>query len=136
MVRSHELQSLANLCNAKILSFSALPDLTPSTSITLFPFCSQGGRSPRVLTGSVDTRIELQTSLTFFLQLVFFVRWRTSAVAICFLGFAYSIKKEFPMAMVLSYVALVTTVESSASANVASTGVVLIFPVIAHPVYL
>ena len=40
------------------------------------------------------------------------------------------------MAMVLSCVALVATVWWSASANIASTGVVLISPVIALPTHL
>ena len=51
--------------------------------------------------------MDIQTSLAFFLQLVFFVRWLTSAVAICFLEFVSGIQRDFSMAMVLSCVAQV-----------------------------
>ena len=134
--RSHELLSLARLCNAHILSFSTSPDITPSTSKTCFPVCSQGGRSLRVHSGCMDPKIDLQTSLAFFLQLVLFVRWQTFAMATCFLGFVSGIQRDFSMAMVLSCVTLIVTDGRPASAKIASTGVILICPVIAIPAYL
>ena len=57
-------------------------------------------------------------------------------MAICFLGFASGIQKDFSMATVLSCVALVATVGKSASAKIALTEVVLICPVNALPAYL
>ena len=57
-------------------------------------------------------------------------------MAICFLEFVSGIQRDFSLAMVLSYVSLVATVGRSASARIASTGVVLIYPVIAVPSYL
>ena len=95
MVRSYEPQSLGILFNAHILSFSASPVFTPSTSKAWFPDCSQVGRSHRVIYGCVDSKIDLRTSLAFFLQLVFFVRWRTSAVAICLHGLLSGIQIDF-----------------------------------------
>ena len=89
--------------------------------------------SPGVLSGYVDPKMDLQTSVAFFFKLVYFVRWRTSAVEICFLGFVSGIRRDFSMAMVLSCVALVAMVGRSFSAKIASTGVVLICPVIALP---
>ena len=136
MVGSYELQSLASLCNFHILSFSISRDFTPSTLKTWFAVCSQGGRRPGVLFGCVDLKIDIQNSLAFFLQLVFFVRWQTSAVAICLLGFVSGIRRDFSMAMVLNRVALVATVGRSVSAKIASTGVTLICPVIALPAFL
>ena len=87
------LQSLASLCNALILSFSTSPFFAPTTSPfstpttpeTCFPVCGHGGRCHRVLSVCVDPKVDLQTSLAFFLYLVFFVHWRTSAVDMCFL---------------------------------------------------
>ena len=136
MVRSYELQSLASLYNAHVLSFSVSPDFASSSSKTWFPVCSQGGRSTGVISGCVSPKIDLQTSLVVFLQLVFFVRWWTSTVAICLLGFVSAIQRDFSMAMVLSCVALVATVGRSTSAKIASAGVVLTYLVIALPAYL
>ena len=73
---------------------------------------------------------------TYLLQLVFFVPFRASAVAICFLGFVSGIHTDFTMAVVLSCVTMVAAVERSVSKKIASTGVVLICPVIALPAYL
>ena len=136
MVRPYELQSLASHSNAHILSFPASSNFAPSNSKTWFPVCSHGSRRPGVLSGCVDPRIDLQTSLAFFPQLVFLVHWRTSAVAICLTGFVSGIERDFSIAMLLSCVALVAMVGRSASAKIASTGVVLIYQEIAHPVYL
>ena len=105
VVRSYELQCLASFCN----TFSTSPEFTSSTSKTWLPACSQGGRSPGVHSGCVDPKIDLQTSLDFFLKLVVFVRWRTSAVAICLLGFLSGIQRDFSLAMMLSCVALIAT---------------------------
>ena len=52
------------------------------------------------------------------------------------LGYVSAVQKDFSMAMMLSCVALVATVGRSASAKLASTGVVLICPVITLPAYL
>ena len=53
-----------------------------------------------------------------------------------FLDLHQTFKKNFPMAMVLSCVALVAMVGRSASAKINSAGVVLICPVIALPAFL
>ena len=68
MARSYELQSLESLCNAHVLSFSVSPVFAPPTSKTWFPDCSQAGRSPGVISGCVDPKIDLQTSLALFLS--------------------------------------------------------------------
>ena len=57
-------------------------------------------------------------------------------MAICFLRFVSVIQGDFSMAMVLSFVALVATVERSAFSKIALIGFVLICHVIALPVYL
>ena len=84
----------------------------------------------------MDPKIDILTSLSAFLQFVFFVRWWTPDVAIFLLGFVSAIRLDFSMAMALSCVALVATVGRSASTKIALTGVVLICPVIALQPYL
>ena len=73
----------------------------------------------------MDPKIDQQTSVAFCLKLVFTVRWRTSSVAVLFLGFVSGIGGDFYMALVLSCVDLVATFGRSASDNIASIGVVL-----------
>ena len=136
MSRSYELKSLDSLCNAHMLYFSASSDFTLSTSKTWFLVFSLSGSSPGVFSGCVNPRIDLETSLAFFFKLVLFVWWRCSADAICFLGFVLGILTDLSLPMELSCVDLVATVGRSVSAIIASTGVVLICPVIALPAYL
>ena len=57
-------------------------------------------------------------------------------MAVCFLGFVSGIQRDFSMAMMLNFVALVAMLGRSASAKIALTGVFLIYPVIALPAYL
>ena len=71
--------------------------------------------------------------MAFSVQLVFIVRWRNFVVANRLLWFVSDIRINVSMAMVLSCVALVATIERSASTKIASEGVVLTLPVIALP---
>ena len=136
MATSYVLKSLACLSNAHVLSFSASSYFAPSTLKAWLPVSSQGGRSPGVPSGCVDPGMDLQTSIAFILQLVFIVRGPTSAVAIYLRGVVSGIRRDISMATMLNCVALVAAVGRSASAMIASTGVVLICPVIALTAYL
>ena len=102
--------------------FFRLPDFVPSTSKMLFPVCRQGGRNPGVLSVCVDPKLDLQTLLAFFIQLLFFVHWRTSAEAICLLGFVSGIQRDFSITVVLSCVILVAAIGGSTFAEIALTG--------------
>ena len=79
----------------------------------------------------MDPKIDLQTLLAIFHQLVFVVRWRTVVVTIYILELVSGILKDFSMSMVLSCVDLVATVGRLVSDKIILEGVVLTCPVIA-----